>query len=59
MRCLCVRDFSGWLGEGQGGWAAVRGGGIKILNIGPWRWLAGGWAAAKCEKVTMSVDNLK
>ena len=26
MRCLCVRYFSGWLGEGHGGWAAVRGG---------------------------------
>ena len=40
------------LGSGEGG-------GIKILNIGPRRWLASGWAGAKCEKVTMSVDNLK
>ena len=61
MRCLCVRDFSGWLGEGKGV-DSGEGGGIKILNIGPRRWLAAGcWlgAGAKCEKVTMSVDNLK
>ena len=58
MRCLCVRDFSGWLGEGERGMDSGEGGdkNTKYWTLAVAGW---GWAAAKCEKVTMSVDNLK
>ena len=44
MRCLCVRDFSGWLGEGQGGWTAVRGG---DKNTKYWTLAVAGWGLGR------------
>ena len=44
MRCLCVRDFSGWLGEGERGMDSGEGG---DKNTKYWTLAVAGWGQGR------------